>query len=67
MRVSRLFVCGGAVREAPGSGNKSRNVSTQALFLGLAAGTVIDVRWSVLANTGSFNQRCLIIQKVGEV
>lgn len=46
------------------AGNLANSVSTNAYITGLAAGQTIDVRWKVLANTGTFHQRTLIVQKV---
>jgi hypothetical protein len=53
------------IREAMGNGGVKRAIAFQALLLGLTSGTVVDVRWRVTANTGSFGPRCLLIQRLG--
>ena len=44
--------------------NRPVAMATNAYITGLSAGQVIDVRWNVTANTGTFHQRTLIVQRV---
>ena len=45
-------------------GNQATPIATQAYITGLGAGQAIEVKWKVLANTGTFHQRTMIVQKV---
>jgi hypothetical protein len=45
-------------------GNQAQPTATQAYVTGVAAGQAIEVRWKVLANTGTFHQRTLIVHRV---
>jgi hypothetical protein len=45
-------------------GGRTAHIGTMAYVTGLLAGQIIDVRWNVQANTGTFYQRSLIALKL---